>query len=261
MVKLPFKGNKVRIIRYVWIGGTQKVFLERTVKKIRNGFTLIELLVVISIIALLLSVLLPSLRAAKEAAKRVVCASRMRDIGLAGQLYMTDNSKRLPYAHDYYRPPRARPTGTGPWCWPGAWAGQYIGLENYSEDRVGGRPWQDVAKKYFSCPARRRDHPELAPFDVFSYGMNIYSGMIMWGYPVRKESDIRRPSDTLMLIDVEGVENDGSNFYLTGPQEITGAPTGWIDRYAYRHRKSLNVLFFDGHVSSAKKNTKFIVEF
>jgi len=57
--------------------------------KIR-GFTLIELLVVIAIIALLLSVVMPALRKAKEAAKRTVCSSHLKQMGLASMAYMND---------------------------------------------------------------------------------------------------------------------------------------------------------------------------
>ena len=64
--------------------------------KKRYGFTLIELLVVISIIALLLSILMPSLQKAKEMARRVVCASHLRQMGIAELIYASDMDKLFP---------------------------------------------------------------------------------------------------------------------------------------------------------------------
>ena len=64
----------------------------------RNGFTLIELLVVISIIALLLSILMPSLTAAKEKARRIVCASNERQLTLAWIQYAGDNNDTMVYS-------------------------------------------------------------------------------------------------------------------------------------------------------------------
>jgi prepilin-type N-terminal cleavage/methylation domain-containing protein len=59
--------------------------------KKKNGFTLIELLVVISIIALLLSVMLPALRRAKEQARSLVCKANLRQLGMGMQLYAEHN--------------------------------------------------------------------------------------------------------------------------------------------------------------------------
>ena len=61
----------------------------------RGGFTLVELLVVISIIALLIAILLPSLSKARDQSKTVVCATRIKGILTAMSVYATEHNNFL----------------------------------------------------------------------------------------------------------------------------------------------------------------------
>src|SRR5947207_1538939 len=62
------------------------------------GFTLIELLVVIAIIAVLSAILFPVFAQAREKARQSSCASNMRQMSLAVQMYTQDYDERLPLA-------------------------------------------------------------------------------------------------------------------------------------------------------------------
>lgn len=76
----------------------------------RKGFTLIEVLVVVAIIALLISILLPSLRQARDLAKRVMCNTNLHDLGICLNTYAQEN--------EGYFPPTpylgSTPTASGP---------------------------------------------------------------------------------------------------------------------------------------------------
>jgi prepilin-type processing-associated H-X9-DG protein/prepilin-type N-terminal cleavage/methylation domain-containing protein len=63
----------------------------------RRAFTLVELLVVIGIIALLLSILIPTLSKARESAQTLKCLSNLKTLGQAMQMYASANKNFLPY--------------------------------------------------------------------------------------------------------------------------------------------------------------------
>jgi prepilin-type N-terminal cleavage/methylation domain-containing protein len=74
---------------------TKSVFLQDK----QSGFTLVELLVVVAIIALLISILLPSLGKSKELANRVYCAANLRGVGQSLNLYAYQNNGIMPVTY------------------------------------------------------------------------------------------------------------------------------------------------------------------
>jgi len=91
----------------------------------RKGFTLIELLVVVATIALLLAILMPALRKAKDAARRISCGSRLKQWGTAIQMHIGDNDGKLmaivrkwggnPYPHYINDKPQKNNRGVVMW--------------------------------------------------------------------------------------------------------------------------------------------------
>ncbi len=63
----------------------------------KRGFTLVELLVVIAVIALLLSILMPVLRKAKDGAMRILCGNHIKNVMLGVMMYADTHNNNIPY--------------------------------------------------------------------------------------------------------------------------------------------------------------------
>lgn len=128
----------------------------------RNGFTLVELLVVIGIIAILMSILLPSLSKARAAANTIKCANNLRSIGQGIQIYANTNSGWLPPAYGY------RDSGinsaTGKWDADKGYG--YIHWSSYILGTVGADAFKCAAMPDGGVPATNPKDADLAPGQV-----------------------------------------------------------------------------------------------
>ena len=145
----------------------------------KKGFTLIELLVVVAIIALLISILLPSLSRARELAKRAVCASNQRGIGQGMHIYSNDNQEWFP--HHYYTPTYG--TGT-----PETHGVQYIG-------RLGGDTTLSITSPSSSSTSSTASHPSRSLFLLVIGGQQTV-GQFICPSTADTEDDLRHTDGT-----------------------------------------------------------------
>lgn len=75
-----------------------------------HGFTLVELLVVIGIVAVLVAMLLPALRRARDEAQRISCQSNLRQSYVLLLMYANDNKQWIPFPATGYPPNQVGPT-------------------------------------------------------------------------------------------------------------------------------------------------------
>jgi len=141
-------------------------------RKFLTGFTLIELLVVIAVIALLLAILMPSLRKARQVAQRIGCQSNLKQIAVAWNMYLDENDGQ------FYQGRNAN-LNYGGWVGIQGWSprplNSYLNLPEYLETENGA--------EVFYCPADRGGVP--GPFlreKVYRYlGTSYHTNIMLIG--------------------------------------------------------------------------------
>jgi prepilin-type N-terminal cleavage/methylation domain-containing protein/prepilin-type processing-associated H-X9-DG protein len=232
------------------------------VRNRRAAFTLVELLVVIGIIAVLIAVLLPALRRARESANRTACLSNLRQIGQGIVAYTNDNHQWMPPAtntvYNY-----ADPNSTPPTMW-----GAPNGSLNFIRSALGSR---NGRAPVIVCPSvtRHLDGTMVgigyAPTDLSN--TNYQANAVLLG---RRIGSIPRGSTLVLLDEAESMTNAamcrpmpsvpgdfyGIKYYFNYSAvpllNLLNFPL-WHDSVTGRegaldvHDKGLHLLFLDGH--------------
>ena len=209
------------------------------------GFTLIELLVVISILVLLMALLLPSLRKARNQSRAVVCQANLRQWGTTLVLHLEDNEGDLPRVF-----------------WP--LIGR--GLPLHNNDPNGPEPANPVdTEGILCCPMATKTGWEVPrTFRAWeithvgtavrgSYGLNMYFGPPHTGkgspptiFSLRDRASIPALLDaTDYLIGPFSTRTDGPR---TDPPRSEAFGGGWAECCINRHNGHVNGLFLDWSV-------------
>lgn len=231
-----------------------------------RAFTLIELLVVIAIIAILAAMLLPALAKAKEKALRIYCIGSLKQFAVAWTMYSGDNGGLLVSAYPTYG------GFTNTWCGGNAETGGLPSTYVYGgADPTGiqtGLLWPYTKSlKLYHCPADNRlaDNPGVVPAYrgkpiLRSISMNSYMGAQSFGVtpawvvtspsgamntsaPVyRKESEIKKPSQTWVVLDEDQASINDAMFIVD-----MGGAARFLDLPSRNHGFGYGINFADGH--------------
>jgi len=234
----------------------------------RHAFTLIELLVVISIIALLIAILLPTLSAARRIARTTACLSNERQIGLALAIFENDNG---------FMPYKIINEATSPYGDRGSWAQQLADDYTHTTERWGGGLGRMIGGIY-ACPTIRGDRPDLESAGYFTtYGYNSQfrsyqernrtdppiSSDVVFGPGISPSAAVVAIDGTLDLSFPDALVIDRADNDINISRERDIDPSVSDTRLPARgvHSDAANTLYLDGHAATHATTQRIPGEF
>ena len=233
-----------------------KIWSLRSSRRIQSGFTFIELLVTISIVAVLISIMMPGFRAARESANRIQCSSNLRQIGLAIYLYAFQNGDHLPetiFDNDGNAKQSEMMALTTGSMSDSPSSGQWDGLGLLIGD---GNNFLDNAHCLF-CPCHHGNHDfQQLNADSKSSPTRIYSNYHFIGDRDRSTDQPRilyDEADNPLVVDGMREESDINHLYGTNILRGDGSVRFWSD-HAMRLRNVMSSATVDNPPSESAYN-------
>lgn len=226
----------------------------------RIGFTLIELLVVISIIAILISILLPALKFARGRAQAIKCASNLKQVAVSFNAYAGDYDGHI---LTYYGSVMS-PTGANNWGVSGYCEAGYLQRDTVNPGAVNTCPTNyDLAMSAgerfpgWSYAAQARISGNYAPTAMLGY--YYYPGTPYFGanrsttFPARYMNIDQLVSLSSHFYISEKIVTDSSHpdlMYIKNNQHELYPLSGYARNggFSFAHQGGANLLFFDSHV-------------